>query len=754
MAVTHSPQTYLTHINNLSYPHNPMDVKANMTANGSAETQGIHSKMNKLFPENQTVAALPITEYLDWAAHPDRYSTILAMPPIQRGFVWKPKQIQDLWDSLLRNMPIGSLLLKASGAGVKSGKVTSGARIIEENSKPSFHLMDGQQRTLAMLLGFPCANGAQHKLWVDFSEPGKNGSIFQLRVTTAAQPFGYAADGGRLSLHERREARIHWDNDDKAKAEKSHLEVFNDAMTRPWKAGGKRQEYLVEVNKFWEWLDTDGGSEMQKEVVQKWLMPNQEIDLDDLILERVKSFRLALTRLRTQWIAVIKIPDIEKQADIEDPSHDYLTILFDRISSNGTRLSPDDLLFSMIKQSWPEAHNIVYALQKEVGSLMKPTDFVMTAFRLAVLQSGNAKLGDPELNAKTFHRHLSELLGIDDSPGCLRKMIGNEGILVKAFKSLVEMIEYRGGQDIGIPKIMFPFMNDSMLQVILYWLICNRENSVSFKDLREEVIRFILFWFVCSKDTASAYKASRVAMEVVRGETGCFPGKKLYQTLTAQQDKGDSLFLPLVAPSQNVLDSKQFRKQDERTSYFFGDIHFLLYANFVSNKKLLLWFQRQWAVKKFGEEKFVPMAGQDEDNVPYDFDHLIPQSNWSSLFSMDRNGIKNQGNRKEFENLYYRRALGNSIGNYRVMDSSENRSRGDSSLRVELVEPSDTWEVYAINPADKIEREKWLLASPEEGWRWDDDRLLAFQYAVESRVLYLYNRYFEEVMFSKWVSGG
>ena len=151
-------------------------------------------------------------------------------------FIYKPKQIQDLWDSLLRSMPIGSILLKEFSSGDKSAEVNTHAnkRIIE-STKPGYHLMDGQQRTLSMLLGFQCSSKTQHKLWIDFSEPGKNGSEFQFRVSTTYQPFGYRPDGNRLSMHERKEAHAPWDVGDK-----TNEEIFQSA--KPWKAGGNNQK--------------------------------------------------------------------------------------------------------------------------------------------------------------------------------------------------------------------------------------------------------------------------------------------------------------------------------------------------------------------------------------------------------------------------------------------------------------------------------------------------------------------------------
>ncbi|MER2512061.1 MAG: DUF262 domain-containing protein, partial [Nitrosomonas ureae] len=63
------------------------------------------------FIDNNQVRGLELPVYLDWAAGKGEYPKELMLPPIQRGFVWKPKQIVDLWDSLLRGMPIGSMMV-------------------------------------------------------------------------------------------------------------------------------------------------------------------------------------------------------------------------------------------------------------------------------------------------------------------------------------------------------------------------------------------------------------------------------------------------------------------------------------------------------------------------------------------------------------------------------------------------------------------------------------------------------------------
>ena len=49
----------------------------------------------------------------------------VAMPAMQRGYVWSASQVEGLWDSLVRHLPIGSFLVtryqKQSGTPGKAG---------------------------------------------------------------------------------------------------------------------------------------------------------------------------------------------------------------------------------------------------------------------------------------------------------------------------------------------------------------------------------------------------------------------------------------------------------------------------------------------------------------------------------------------------------------------------------------------------------------------------------------------------------
>ena len=76
----------------------------------------------------------------------------IAIPEIQRPFVWKKKQVRDLLDSLYKGYPTGYLIIwKNPNIKLKDGTFSSGKKI----------LIDGQQRVTALMTaisGIPVIN--------------------------------------------------------------------------------------------------------------------------------------------------------------------------------------------------------------------------------------------------------------------------------------------------------------------------------------------------------------------------------------------------------------------------------------------------------------------------------------------------------------------------------------------------------------------------------------------------------------------
>lgn len=84
-----------------------------------------------------SINSQPISILLGWIQ-----SEEIAIPEIQRPFVWTPTQVRNMLDSLLQGFPVGYMIMwRNPDVNLKDGTVSTGKRI----------LIDGQQRMTALM---------------------------------------------------------------------------------------------------------------------------------------------------------------------------------------------------------------------------------------------------------------------------------------------------------------------------------------------------------------------------------------------------------------------------------------------------------------------------------------------------------------------------------------------------------------------------------------------------------------------------
>ena len=120
---------------------------------------------------------LPITDIASWqhAQYNSESGIVASVPALQRGLVWSPQQNELLWDSLMRQIPIGAIIL-------------SPMSLAQSKGIPCTHLiLDGQQRCNAIALAFdkdPFASKCESDknktlLWLDLSPDEKGASAYK-----------------------------------------------------------------------------------------------------------------------------------------------------------------------------------------------------------------------------------------------------------------------------------------------------------------------------------------------------------------------------------------------------------------------------------------------------------------------------------------------------------------------------------------------------------------------------------------------
>lgn len=79
----------------------------------------------------------------------------IKIPAFQRAYVWKQFQILDLLDSIVKNYPIGSVLLWSTGEKLKHTRNIAGYSIPDSPDEyPVNYVLDGQQRISSIYATF------------------------------------------------------------------------------------------------------------------------------------------------------------------------------------------------------------------------------------------------------------------------------------------------------------------------------------------------------------------------------------------------------------------------------------------------------------------------------------------------------------------------------------------------------------------------------------------------------------------------
>lgn len=307
--------------------------------------------------------------------------SIVSIPAIQRGLVWKPQQVELLWDSILRQFPIGSFTLSAS----------------REKKESSYSLLDGQQRWNAISLGYGSVfedySSARSILWFDLKpediwDLNKTTRKFFVRATTKAHPWGYEANDecSRFSTAQKREAlkQLCFEGEDICKKDIILSETY------PIKAG-------LPLPLFWflEAGENSNGDRNKfiriiKDKIEEnknnhYFRLKEDIIPDDILFEKYQSVFEAVAQYRVPTIYLEqRIIDNESESDttVDNGTLTDIEILFARIGTGGTQITQNELIYSAIKAYWPS--DIKEENDNLADKYMPSFSLISLAFRLAL----------------------------------------------------------------------------------------------------------------------------------------------------------------------------------------------------------------------------------------------------------------------------------------------------------------------------------------------------------------------------------
>jgi hypothetical protein len=120
----------------------------------------------------------------------------MALPDFQRDFVWDPFATDELIESIISNFPAGSLLRIKNGFQLLfQPREITGAPVLGKGAKPSYLILDGQQRLTSLYQAFYGAG--DHRYFVDLAglenKKDLEDCVFYLRKDEGEARYGTIA---------------------------------------------------------------------------------------------------------------------------------------------------------------------------------------------------------------------------------------------------------------------------------------------------------------------------------------------------------------------------------------------------------------------------------------------------------------------------------------------------------------------------------------------------------------------------------
>lgn len=564
----------------------------------------------------------------------------LVLPQIQRGLVWKAHQIELLWDSILCQYPIGSVMVVKTSHGND--------------------LFDGQQRINAIMTGFDRAplfadSSPESILWLDLGFDSKQSlnRRYGFRLTTKAHPWGYNIEEQSVLNTEQRRAAIRQAGLEGTKKREWDIRTFipySSKMAVPFAIITNALYHDCDIEEFIERVISDCRAFQAK--AKGWNFDEQAIQAKCVELFDTLSY-------------IRKYRVIAHYIEPKDDDKRYLELFFNRINTGGTKISDEELAYSAIKLYWAGL-DIAEVNRNLARNYMPEAKFAQLVFRCFCSEANSIR---GSIDA-TYIRRLSEC---------------GDRLIIEAINSAYS----DNGNELR-----------QMQNIIDSWLLY--DNIPSF--VRTEIAHnaptlYVLLLFLARLQYTGRLKATKEYMLALALYLYCFcnnderPIQYIYRQSNIHLSSDKSIDEPFISsllrdsvcfgwaalPHHDVakfkaFESSQFSAQWDIWSYInepYGAsvCRMFGYNNNFRQLTMLKVVEREAFARLF--EDYDP-ARQDlweRSNRPWDDDHIVPKS-WIPY------------NTGQFQELCKRWVW--SMGNIAHIPFEENRAKGNRS----------NWEFY------------------------------------------------------------
>ncbi len=665
------------------------------------------------------------------------------LPTLQRGAVWRARQIELFWDSLLRSFPVGSLLLakKITGQDTRPSPVTGSA------PEASYHILDGQQRSNAIAWGFylpeqPEKNGkgkytfpptedtagknkaAKSMLWLDLmpfdpKSPPRTSRKYLFRLTTTAHPWGYSVDdnASRLPYQDIENFRKTYDKVVSSSNEGSGNKTYHVHASVPQKAVmpipmGLLMKYAKNST---NGISIDWTNLLRNPwiaFIDDWLTCRNEINKDSSVT--LSKWLEDHQEKIIKWLSPLPhiiIPAINCSTGLYDENNensnvDNAALIFERINNQGSPINQEELQYSLIKAYFPAVEKTINHIEeKQKGLPTGEARLVRLGVRAALLTVKPANNPGREIlpyKEKQLFTHIetktirSWFKGENKEQNVIsayfnKKDASNDSndCLFKAIEWIENQLVYRhnGKKE---PYTLHPYLRSSIAwsspDVYLWWMLLAEAFNYGELDASEKkrilAISTVIHWFGYKKSDL----VNDLIKEIRRKQNDNTPVE--IDAFKLPQPGTDNNLMAFLAPPDALLDAlgkglnARFREASEGKSplHAYNPAFFLTDERAQSYRDIVSILSQETELLVYVQRDYLA-----ELAVGYDPSQRSLWENHNRPWDYDHivpsDFFNGTGSSKsDFIKAYYLcKCLQQSIGNQTALSFSENRSKNNKS---------------------------------------------------------------------------
>jgi len=639
----------------------------------------------------------------------------ISLPTVQRGFVWKSHQIENLWDSLLRGYPVGAFVLS-----------------LQTKAQYNYDLLDGQQRASAICLGFnnPLKSttdsvffkisNEQIMIFIDLAKPDfrRDNRKYLFRVITRSHPWGYQRRENQKTLEAKhiRKALCAYGTEGYHYLEKPLKDFWPYDAYKPIPLGlflnGSDIKSVEKNIKTWR-------AGKLREVIDKTKREQKDYySIEEIygdVQHMLKHQKIPLTYLDFAKLyeddanATISPDEADSdplengypsteldQEKVEDRNIDEIENLFIRLNSGGTPLSGEELNYSVLK-----AH-ISRPMQRQIEGkclgLFKAPRFITIAFRLFSVSEASSNPSESlrmRVKPKQFQRTMR--LKKDAFIKFLKEHFLNGDLIEKIHNLLYFQKE---SNPIGLPPSICVSLSEKAPEImfmLIYRLLVKKDKDTINEKIKPRMLGLVTLFTWLGR--GENQKDHRRLLEIIWPCATHFKMERFWSSETVQRAMINDDY-ELLTPFPRIKDLKNvIPDSNDIRSFAFSKIYKNDYGDFINkiffNKELILYAQRTQL-----SEWFSAIEGYliEDTNRPFDWDHICPHSY-----------IYNKRNVHRALRDWY-----GSNGNFRAWPYAWNRGDGNlapkEKLDPEKKEEIDWWRGELKRPGfEKEKLQKYLL---------------------------------------------